>query len=305
MITRDPQEFLRWLQAEKLPANAPPVARACFLVEPAGFRISEQTAQDNQYMEPDAVVNAQRAIDQHRQLGEAISDAGITALRFAGKPETPDDVFPNNVFATVPGRLIIGSMLHPERRLEAERQDIRQFFNHLLGYSTVDLSTRPVIAELTGSVVIDRARQIGFCGMTQRVDDAGCQAMHEAFGFAATFQFDLKPEEYHTNVVMAVLASRALVICPDAFVDPAVPAAIAEVYPERVITISREQKEAYAGNIIALSEQDLFVSDAAADALGAAALEQLRSWGFIVHRVALDEIEKAGGSLRCTVAEIY
>ncbi len=41
---------------------------------------------------------------------------------------TPDAVFPNNVFATAPGRLIVGRMRHPVRQREAERADIRGFF---------------------------------------------------------------------------------------------------------------------------------------------------------------------------------
>ena len=51
--------------------------------------------------------------------------------------------------------------------------------------------------------------------------------MHAAFGLRATLLFDLAPGEYHTNVVLAVLAGRAAVACPRGFADPAVPAAIA------------------------------------------------------------------------------
>jgi N-dimethylarginine dimethylaminohydrolase len=84
--------------------------------------------------------------------------------------------------------------------------------------------------------------------------------MHEAFEMALTFRFDLKPKEYHTNVVMSVLASRALVICPDAFVDPAVPEAIAEAFPGHVLALTREEKAAFAGNCLAVSFTDLFIS---------------------------------------------
>lgn len=305
MITRDPAKFLAALEQGQLEPDAAAFARASFLVEPSGFFISEQTAQDNLYMDTAAGVDKQRALDQHRQLSDAISQAGLPTIRFPGRQGTPDDVFPNNVFATVQGRLIIGAMLHPERQQEANRDDIRGFFNQVLGYETYELDRHNLVAELTGVLVIDRGRRIGYCGMTQRVDDAGCRAMHDAFNLKATFQFDLKPEEYHTNVVMAVLSSRALVICPDAFVDPAVPEAIAQVYGDHVIKITREQKTGFAGNIISLSDKDVFMSAVAARALGDDNLKKLHDWGFIVHQIALDEIEKAGGSLRCMVAEIY
>jgi len=40
-------------------------------------------------------------------------------------------------------------------------------------------------------------------------------------------------------------------------------------------------------------------------ALADAQRAQLSSWGFRIGAVPLDEIEKAGGSLRCCVAEIF
>jgi hypothetical protein len=305
LIVRTPQDFRDQIAAGWLNNDSPAVPRAVFLVEPTDFRLSEQSARDNVYMDLSVKVDPARALDQHRRLSERITACGVPLVRFPGHSSTPDDLFPNNVFATIPGRCIIGSMLHPERRREARRPDIRQFFKDLLSYEELDLSTQDLIAELTGALVIDRSHRIGYCGMSQRVDEAGCKAMHEAFELALTFQFDLKPSEYHTNVVMAVLASRALVICPDAFVDPEVPTAIADAYPGHVLEITRAEKEAFAGNCIAVNFKDLFMSQTAVDALAPEKLEKLRSWNFEVHGIELDEVEKAGGSLRCCVAEIY
>lgn len=305
MIVETPEGFREQIRAGWLKGDSPAVPRACFLVEPSGFRLSAQSARDNAYMDLSVPVDPERALDQHRRLSERITACGIPAVRFPGHATTPDELFPNNVFATIPGRSIVGAMLHPERQLEAGRTDIRAFFTQLMRYEEVDLSQRGLVAELTGAMVVDRSHRIGYCGMTQRVDEAGCVAMHEAFDLALTFRFDLKPSEYHTNVVMAVLASRALVICPDAFVDPEVPAAIADAYPGQVLEITSEEKQAFAGNCIALNFKDLFMSRTAFDALAPEKRERLKSWRFEIHAVELDEIEKAGGSLRCCVAEIF
>lgn len=305
VIIRDPAQFREQIDARWLNNDSPAVPRAVFLVEPTGFRLSEQSARDNVYMDLSVDVDPTRALDQHRHLADRITACGVPSVRFPGRADTPDDLFPNNVFATAPGRLIVGAMLHPERQLEAERADIRAFFRDLIHYDEIDLSDRGLVAELTGAMVVDRSHRIGFCGITQRVDEAGCRAMHEAFDLALTFQFDLRPEEYHTNVVMSVLASRALIICPDAFADPEVPAAIAHAYPGHVLEITSEEKEAFAGNCIALNFSDVFMSQTAVDALAPEKLEKLESWGFTIHGVELDEVEKAGGSLRCCVAEIY
>jgi hypothetical protein len=305
VIVRSPEEFRKQIRSGWLNSDGPAVPRAVFLVEPSGFRVSTESAQDNEYMDVGSDVDPQRALDQHRELSEQISACGIPLVRFPGKPETPDDVFPNKVFATATGRLIVGAMLYPGRQREAARADIRSFFTELMDYETIELSGDDRVAELTGALVIDHARRIGFCGMTQRVNDAGCRAMHDAFDLGLTFQFDLNEHEYHTNVVMAVLASRALVICPDSFVDPEVPKAIAEAFPGHVLEITTEEKEAFAGNVIALTFSDLFMSQTAVDALPQEKLQKLEGWGFTIHGIELDEIEKAGGSLRCCVAEIF
>ena len=63
----------------------------------------------------------------------------LPTVCFPGDPDTPDALFPNNVFATAPGRLVIGHMRHPVRQREAERDDIRGFFRDVLGYAEIDL----------------------------------------------------------------------------------------------------------------------------------------------------------------------
>jgi hypothetical protein len=244
-------------------------------------------------------------VAEHAELARALAET-LPVIAFAGDRATPDAVFPNNVFATAPGRLVVGRMRHAERRREAQRRDIRAFFARELGREIVDLSGNDgLVAELTGPLVIDRGRRIGFCGLTERCDRAGAEAMHAAFGLALTFVFELAPGEYHTNVVLSVLASRAVVLHAASFRDPEAPRAIAELYAPRVLWLSDEEKAAFAGNCIALSEHDLWMSDAAVSALRPASRAALESWGFRLRSVPLAEIEKAGGSLRCCVAEIY
>lgn len=275
------------------------------MVEPSGFRVSEQTARDNAYMATQACVDPHLARDQHRALAECMAQRGLPVIRFVGQSKTPDDLFCNNVFATHPGHLIVGAMKHPERRLEAERQDIRVFFQSLLGYKVTDLSQLSCVAELTGCLIIDRARGIGFCGMSPRVDSRGLEAMHDAFGLNMTYCFELKPDEYHTNVVMSILASRCLVICPDAFEDPKVPLSIMSAFNDHVIEISSAEKQAFAGNCLAINAQDVMISQTALDQLRPATQEAFTREGFVLRPIAMTEIEKAGGSVRCCIGEIY
>jgi len=285
--------------------NAAATARAAFLVAPSEFTLAEESARDNRYMDMNLTVDPLKALVQHTTLAQALR-ADIPVITFPGNPATPDAVFPNNVFATAPDRLIIGRMRHAVRQHEAERHDIRNFFGDVLGYDEIDLSgCDDLVAELTGSMIIDRARGIGYCGLSERCDLAGAQAMHMAFGLRLTFCFDLAESEYHTNVVLTLLASRAAIIAADGFRDAAVPQAIAMAYGHRAIWLTPAQKQAFAANAIALSDDRVWMSTCAAASLDTAQYDALTGYGFAVGAVDLSEIEKAGGSLRCCVGEIY
>lgn len=303
MITRDTGAFLSVARL-LAPDFGPATARAAFLVAPDGFRHAPESASDNRYMAGARAFDAAAALREHRDLHRALS-AALPAICFPGDPGAPDGLFPNNVFATVAGRCLVGRMRHPVRRREAERRDIRAFFRDVLGYAEVDLSTQPHPCELTGAMVVDRARGVGFCGLSERCDAEGARLVHEAMGLRATLLFDLAPGEYHANVVLAVLAGRALLVCPDGFADPSVAAAISALYAPHAIHLDAGEKAAFAGNAIALAGDQAWMSRGAADALRPASRAGLERAGFTLRSVGLDAIEAAGGSLRCCVGEVF
>lgn len=308
MIVYNAADFGAAYSPERFPPSAAPTARGAFLVAPLGFTLAQESARDNLYMANSGVqaasADATQALAEHAALAAALRES-VPVVVFSGDAATPDAVFPNNVFATAPGRAIVGAMRHAVRRREAQRADIRAFFSGLLGYELIDLSTQPFVAELTGALVIDRARGIGYCGLSERCDRRGAAAMHAAFGLKLTYCFELARGEYHTNVVLAVLAGRAAIIAADGFADAADAEAIARVYAPRVLRLDALQKAAFAGNAIALDPTHVWMSARAAASLNTAQRDELASWGFALREVALDEIEKAGGSLRCCVGEIF
>jgi len=303
VITRDLQAFFDFAR-ECAPADAAATARACFLVAPEAFSLAEQSASDNRYMDLSVAVDPMRALAQHQALAQALSRS-LPTFCFPGRADTPDALFPNNVFATAQGKLILGHMRHAVRQAESRRDDIRAFFRDLLGYGELDLSAQAGVCELTGSLVIDHRRRLGYCGLGERCDEAGARAMHAAFGLRATLLFELAPGEYHTNVVLSVLAGRAVVVAPDGFAQPAVARAIAAFYAPHAIELAPAQKQAFSGNCLALGRGEVWISAAGAAALEPAQRERLEGAGFSLRAVTLDEVEKAGGSLRCCVAEVY
>ncbi|MGA9343072.1 MAG: arginine deiminase-related protein [Rhodanobacteraceae bacterium] len=302
MIVDDPQRFLDGFA--RLQPTQDATARAAFLVSPLGFHLAAESASDNRYMAMSATPDAYRALREHGELARRLAD-DLPVFTFPGDPASPDGVFPNNAFATVPGRLITGRMRHAVRRRETRRADIRSFFERIMSYEIVDLEPADCIAELTGAMVIDRARRVGFCGLSERCDRRGAAAMHVAFGLELTFCFELASAEYHANVVLAVLAGRAAIVAADGFADAAAAEAISEAYHPHVVEIDRAQKQAYSGNAIALTPARAWLSTSGAAALRPAQLAVLEQAGFAIAATDLATLECAGGSLRCCVAEIY
>lgn len=306
MITTSPEEFLvafRKLAAS--PRRRASVPQAVFLVAPDAFAVSDESARDNAYMRAGTAVDRERALAQHRDLASLLHRIGVPVLVLPGRDGQPDGVYPNNVFSIARGRCIVGSMRHEVRRREAAREDLRSLWTEALGLELVDLSDRGLVAELTGPLVIDRPLGVGFCGMTGRVDDAGCAAMHQAFGLDLTFRFDLREGEYHTNLVMALLAGRLCVLHPSSFLDPSVPDALRAAYPGACLELSDDEKRAFAGNCIAVTERDVLMSETAHRRLRPESRRTFESAGFRLHSVVVDELEKGGGSVRCLIGEVY
>jgi hypothetical protein len=279
MITRETKALVSALATEVAATDSPPALKAVFMVEPSNFRLSEDSGLDNQYMDYSSPTDPDLALKQSKGLRNLIKQAGIEVVSFAGDCRTPDSIFPNNAFATSAGRFIVGHMYHPSRTIETERKDIRSYF-HKLGYQTIDLSVEDCVAELTGTLIIDRKRRLGFCGMSNRVNAAGLKAMHEAFDLRHTLEFDLAPGEYHSNVVMSVLSGRACVIHAESIVSDTLVPFLNLLYDGKVLSLDQAEKDAFAGNCIALSKTDLFMSSRARNALRDSSYELLRSWGF-------------------------
>ena len=302
MLTRDVAAFFAFAKTCK--PEFPNCAKGVYLVTPEAFSLAAESAQDNVYMDLQQTVSSDLALLQHMKLVQSLSGI-LPAIAFSGRPETPDAIFPNNVFATAKNKIILGHMRHPVRQAEADRSDITGFFRDVLNYRLVDLRQQPGICELTGSLIIDRARNIAYCGLSERCDEIGTQAMMEAFGLKACLMFDLAPGEYHTNVVLTILASRGVIIAPDGFADTQVCDAIADFYAPNAVVLSKREKNAFAANAITLTEDKVWMSRRAADSLSAENRAILEHAGFSVAAVDLSEIEKAGGSLRCCVGEIF
>ena len=304
MIFTCPIQFLDYFKTCKTSASTTTM-REAMLVSPEYFKISSQSAEDNLYMDTWRVVDTAKALNQHHDLRTKLESLGVRVKVFPGLPKMDDAVFLNNTFATTSGRFIIGHMLHKVRKIEANRHDVKSFFSEQMKYETVDLSQKDGIAELTGSLIIDHQRNIGFCGLSGRADAEGAKNMHEAFKLDASFVFDLATAEYHTNVVFTVLAGKAAILFPGGLSSNAAADAISSAYGDRMVNITEKEKNAFAANSLAVTPSDVLFSTTAFSALTSETKSKLSALGFDIHHVDVSEFEKAGGSLRCLIGEIF
>ncbi len=302
MITHDPHRFVQAWKS-RIP-RGPATMRGAMLVDTRHFRVSEESATDNRYMVPGTPVDPARAAHQWARVGGLLRTLGLPVLTFPGQPGQDDGIFPNNVYAFAPGRFVVGSMRHSVRQAEARRADVRAWFE-AAGRATVDLSLEPGVGELTGVLAIDRMRNAAVAGMSQRVDGSGLQAMAAALGLEAVLATPLVPAEYHVNMVLAVLAGRAGVVWDAAFEDPEVGRALEAGWPGAWLHLNDAEKQAFAGNCIAVTPHDVVMSATSLGALRPTTLSWFAGHGFAVHAVEIDELEKGGGSLRCLIAEIF
>ena len=275
------------------------------VVHPRWFGLSAQSAIDNAYIDLDRRIDPERVRAQFAGVVATVLELGVPLLAFPGAPGQLDGVFPNNVFGTIPGRFIVGSMRHPVRQAEAERSDVRQLYLESFGYELLDLTEREGLTELTGVLAIDRLRGAGIVGMSSRVDEPGATSLDDAFDLRATLRTPLVPGEYHLNIVLALLAGRAAVVHTPSFEDPAAVSALEQAYDGRVLHLTDAEKAGFAANCISVTRHDVLFSQTSLDALRPSAVARLESWGLRCHGVAVDEYEKAGGSLRCLIAEVF
>lgn len=301
-LTDDPFDFAR--RRLDLPETGPVTMGAALLVDPGAFDVASQSAEDNLYMDLSARVDRARARRQHEAVGEALRACGVPTITLPSVSGLPDAVFPNNVYATAPGVAVIGSMCHPVRRAEAARADARHLLGATLGRRLIDLSDGPV-GELTGVLAIDQPRRAAICGLTGRCEPHAVAPMAEALGLELVLVTPLVPEEYHLNVVCAVLAGRAVVVFDGAFVDPRVPEGLERAWPGAVHHLTREEKDAFAANCLAFAPDAVGLSATAEDALTEGTRAFFERMGFTRVPVDVCELEKGGGSLRCLVAEVF
>lgn len=292
------------------------------MVEPRAFISNPQTSGDNFFQQnPSSISPDELDIKTRKEfdsLVEVLTDAGIEVRIFRQKDSlnTPDAVFPNNWFSTMPdGTCILYPMMAENRRLE-RRENIISFLDAKYG-KIIDLThdeNRGIFLEGTGSLVIDHKNKIAYASLSQRTSSNLIFEWEKLTGYQAILfsSYDKNKQiVYHTNVVMC-LAEEFAIVCLDAMEDEdardRVKRSLLETNHE-IIEITFEQMSNFCGNCLELEnhkrEKFLLMSSRAFNHFTKAQMENIEKHKKILQS-DLHTIETfGGGGARCMVAELF
>jgi hypothetical protein len=289
------------------------------MVRPHHFTVNAETAVDNRFQV--AVRHDEKlaaiAYEEITQAAQKLESRGVIVHLFEDDgTATPDSVFPNNWFSTHAGGHIAIYPMKAESRRRERRIDVIEMLKRcyrvqdVIDYS--GLEPDGLFLEGTGAMVFDHFNRVAYATRSDRSDPIVLERFSTHFNFEPMV-FDAYDETgvpiYHTNVLMCVATDFVLIgldmISKRQRRDELV--ARFQQSGRRVIGLSNDQIRRFAGNALELQGKDARLLALSTTALASLNADQIEIINESAEIVALDipTIEKAGGSVRCTLAGIH
>ncbi len=293
------------------------------LIKPSGFAYNNDTAISNSFQQQTNLSNIaiqQKVTEEFDGFVKTLrlKRVNVLVIEDTKLPNKPDAIFPNN-WASYhqDGTIILYPMCASNRRLEkrpAIIHIIRQQFkvNNIIDLSAYELADR--FLEGTGSIIFDHVNKLAYACLSPRTDkdlfeQVAKQLHYKPISFHA---HDTKGIEiYHSNVMMCI-AEKFAVICLDSISNQVEKEIVSQTLSQtghEVISISFEQMNSFAGNMLALKSNTgkdlLAMSQSAFDSLTADQKIIIEKYCETVP-LSIPTIETiGGGSARCMIAEIF
>ncbi|MEZ8144690.1 amidinotransferase [Enterovibrio norvegicus FF-162] len=298
---------------------------AVVMVPPVDFKFNTETSADNEFQKSLALSDVQvrgKALQEFNQMVELLRGHGVnvTVMNYSpSEGETPDAVFPNNWFSTLPnGDLYLFPMACENRRREIRPETLTEAlvtsgFNAPVVLEIGSLSSPDAFLESTGVMIMDHTNGTVYAALSVRCDRKLLQEYADRAGFRDVIFFDTQMSSgapvYHTNVMMAVGEGFA-VICDEIIEEFERRRVLGSLQKTKdVVSITEEQMGHFCGNILQLqSDKGERLIAMSLSAYNAFTLEQkrvLRKHGKLVP-IDVSTIETiGGGSVRCMLAENF
>ncbi|VXB78600.1 citrulline utilization hydrolase CtlX [Maribacter litoralis] len=303
------------------------ITNTILMIRPISFRMNEQTAVNNYFMEDIDMKNQEingKAQEEFDAFVSVLKNKGVNVIvvQDTKEPDTPDSVFPNNWISFHANGTVGVYPMFAENRREERRDDIFDILeengfkiNDVIDYTSAE--EEELFLEGTGSILIDRVNKKAYCALSERADEELFIEFCEDFDFfpvifTANQSVDGKRLPiYHTNVMMA-LAENFVVICADSIDDKKERKNVLDHLKKdgkEIITITEQQMHHFAGNMLQVlggnDKRYMVMSSAAYHSLTKDQIAQIEKHCGILHS-SLHTIETCGGgSARCMMAEVF
>ena len=295
-------------------------------IRPVRFRTNEETIVNNYFQKGINITQEeinQKAQQKFDMLVQKLKEVGVYVIQVEDiyEQDTPDSIFPNNwISFHNNGDVAIYPMFAENRRRE-RREDILDIveeagFEIENVFDYTEAEDEGIFLEGTGAMVLDRIHRKAYCALSPRASEELFIEFCEDFEYTPVifraFQKtdgELKPI-YHTNVMMA-LGRTFAIVCLDTIEDKKERKNVLNHLKEdkkEIITISREQVDYYAGNMLEVKGKEhsyLVMSQTAYESLTPQQIEAIERHTQILYS-DLSTIEICGrGSARCMLAEVF
>ncbi len=291
------------------------------MVRPAAFGYNVETAENNTFQNKpvsgkETII--QRAINEFDNLVQILRAEGIVVevIQDTSDPAKPDAIFPNNWLSLHDNGLVVtypifSPLRRPERRVEIIQHLARHYKvkEHL---AMEYFESQGLFLEGTGSMVLDRVNKVAYACLSPRTDrgvlEVWCEKMgYTPFTFIAMYD---QQEVYHTNVMMAI-GEGVCVVSLD-IVNQSERNALRNNLAaggREVVELSREQIGSFAGNMLAVRNQDgeqlMVMSAAARQILDKEQVAAIEKYARIISGDIRTIESVGGGSVRCMIAENF
>lgn len=296
------------------------------MIRPVRFRTNEETIVNNYFQKGINITQEEinrKAQQEFDTLVQKLREVGVHVIQVEDiyEQDTPDSIFPNNwISFHNNGDVAIYPMFAENRRRE-RREDILDIveeagFEIENVFDYTEAENEGIFLEGTGAMVLDRIHRKAYCALSPRASEELFIEFCEDFEYTPVifraFQktdAELKPI-YHTNVMMA-LGRTFAIVCLDTIEDKNERKNVLNHLKEdkkEIITISREQVDYYAGNMLEVKGKEhsyLVMSQTAYESLTPQQIEAIERHTQILYS-DLSTIEICGGgSARCMLAEVF
>ena len=296
------------------------------MIRPVRFRTNEETIVNNYFQKGINITQEEinrKAQQEFDMLVQKLREVGVHVIQVEDiyEQDTPDSIFPNNwISFHNNGDVAIYPMFAENRRRE-RREDILDIveeagFEIENVFDYTEAENEGIFLEGTGAMVLDRIHRKAYCALSPRASEELFIEFCEDFEYTPVifraFQktdSELKPI-YHTNVMMA-LGRTFAIVCLDTIEDKNERKNVLNHLKEdkkEIITISREQVDYYAGNMLEVKGKEhsyLVMSQTAYESLTPQQIEAIERHTQILYS-DLSTIEICGGgSARCMLAEVF